>query len=175
MNKGDIQLLYEYDRWANLRVLQAASTLTPEQFTRDLGGGFRSVRDTLLHIIGGEWIWLTYWKDPPRDPASLADLKTLRDAQFRPEDFPNVAAVKAKWTEVARAQAEFVGALTDSALETMLPARGSELKLAHLMQHLANHSTYHRGQVALMLRQLGAEPLPTDFHVFMVESAAGGS
>jgi len=37
-----------------------------------------------------------------------------------------------------------------------------------LMQHLANHSTYHRGQVALMMRQLHAEPLATDFHVFLV-------
>jgi uncharacterized damage-inducible protein DinB len=37
------------------------------------------------------------------------------------------------------------------------------------MQHLANHSTYHRGQVALMMRQLAAEPLATDFHVFLVE------
>jgi uncharacterized damage-inducible protein DinB len=37
------------------------------------------------------------------------------------------------------------------------------------MQHLANHSTYHRGQIALMMRQLNAEPLATDFHVFLVE------
>jgi len=39
------------------------------------------------------------------------------------------------------------------------------------MQHLANHSTYHRGQVALMMRQLHAEPLATDFHVFLVEGS----
>jgi uncharacterized damage-inducible protein DinB len=37
------------------------------------------------------------------------------------------------------------------------------------MQHLANHSTYHRGQVALMMRQLNAEPLPTNFHEFLLE------
>jgi uncharacterized damage-inducible protein DinB len=37
------------------------------------------------------------------------------------------------------------------------------------MQHLANHSTYHRGQVGLMMRQLGAEPQATDFHVFLAE------
>ncbi len=54
MTKDDIQLLYEYDRWANNRVLQAVSALSVEQFTRDLSSGFRSVRDTLVHIIGGE-------------------------------------------------------------------------------------------------------------------------
>jgi len=37
------------------------------------------------------------------------------------------------------------------------------------MQHMANHSTYHRGQVGLMMRQLGAEPVATDFHEFLVE------
>jgi uncharacterized damage-inducible protein DinB len=37
MTKDDIQLLYEYDDWANNRVLQAVSVLTTEQFTRDLG------------------------------------------------------------------------------------------------------------------------------------------
>ena len=38
-----------------------------------------------------------------------------------------------------------------------------------LVQHLANRSTYHRGQLALMMRQRDAEPLATDFHVFLVE------
>jgi DinB family len=58
MTKDDIRLLYEYDRWANTRVLHAVSVLNAEQFTCDLGGSFRSVRDTLVHIIGGEWRWL---------------------------------------------------------------------------------------------------------------------
>ena len=35
--------------------------LTPEQFTRDLGSSFGSVRDTLVHICGAEWIWLERW------------------------------------------------------------------------------------------------------------------
>src|ERR1700756_3116026 len=52
MNKEDIQLLYEYDRWANSRVFQAASTLSAEQFTRDLGGSYRSVRDASAHHRG---------------------------------------------------------------------------------------------------------------------------
>ena len=53
MNKNDIQLLHKYDRWANHSVLRAASALSTEQFMRDRGGNFRSVRDTLIHIFGG--------------------------------------------------------------------------------------------------------------------------
>jgi uncharacterized damage-inducible protein DinB len=169
MTKDDIQLLYEYDRWANNRILQKASELSDEQFTRDLGGSFRSVRDTLVHIIGGEWGWLAYWKEPSHSSAFLTDLRTRRDALFNPDAFSNVAAVQLKWAEVEKEQTEFVNRVTNESLEQMLPFRTTQIRLVHLMQHLANHSTYHRGQVALMMRQLGTEPLATDFHVFLVE------
>ena len=88
MTSDDIRLLYEYDRWANRRVLKAASTLSDEQFTRAMSGSFYCVRDTLLHILGGEWIWLAYWRNPPDSPASLSDLKAKRDDLFSPEAFP---------------------------------------------------------------------------------------
>jgi uncharacterized damage-inducible protein DinB len=96
-------------------------------------------------------------------------LRTRRDALFNPDAFSNVAAVQLKWAEVEKEQTEFVNRVTNESLEKMLPFRTTQIRLAHLMQHLANHSTYHRGQVALMMRQLDAEPLATDFHVFLVE------
>ena len=175
MNTEDIQLLYEYDRWANNRVLQAASALSGEAFIRDLGGSFCSVRDTLLHIIGGEWIWLAYWRTPPHNPTELANLRTRRDALFSPHAFPSVAEVRLKWSEIEKEQTDFVDQVTDELLEKMLPFRTTQIRFVHLMQHVANHSTYHRGQVALMMRQLASEPAATDFHVFLVEGGRGGA
>jgi uncharacterized damage-inducible protein DinB len=169
MNKDDIQLLFEYDRWANRRVLRAVSTLSAEQFTRDLGGGFRSVQNTLVHILGGEWGWLTFWKEASPGPAFLADLWARHDALFTPTAFPDVAAVEQKWAEVEKEQADFVNGVTNELLEKLLPVRDTGIRLAHLMQHLVNHSSYHRGQVALMLRLLDAKPLATDFHLFLLE------
>jgi uncharacterized damage-inducible protein DinB len=51
----------------------------------------------------------------------------------------------------------------------MLPVCATQISLQHLMQHLANHSTYHRGQVSLMMRRLAAEPVATDFALFLME------
>ena len=173
MNKNDIHLLYEYDRWANSRVLQAVSDLSVEQFTRDLGGAFRSVRDTLVHVIAGEWGWLEYWRaylnGQSIDAAFLPDLDRRLAALFAPVAFPDVASVQRKWKEVENEQVEFVNRITDESLQQMLPFRDAQARLVYLMQHLANHGTYHRGQIALMLRQLGAEPLPTNFHEFLLE------
>ena len=161
--------LYAFDRWANHRVLQAAAALTPEQFTHNLGGSFPSVRDTLVHIVGGEWGWLTYWKASSHTAAFLSDLWDRHDALFRPDAFPDLAAVQRKWAEVEKEQTGFVDSVTEEALQRTLPIRTTQLSLAHLMQHLVNHSTYHRGQVASMMRQLNAKPLATDFHLFLLE------
>ncbi len=173
MTKDDIQLLYEYDRWANSRVLQAASILSAEEFTRDLGGSLRSVRDTLMHIVRCEEGWLTCWKEPSPSSTFVMDFWTRHHALFNPNAFPDLAAVQLKWTEVEREQVEFVNRVTNESLgqslTRMLPVRTTQISLAHLMQHLANHSTYHRGQVALMMRQLAAEPLATDFAIFLME------
>jgi len=172
MTTDDIRELYQYDRWANHRVLQAASALTPEQFTRDLGGSFPSVRGVLVHILAAEWIWLTYWSGPSHDSSVFIDLRKQRDAIFDPQRFPDLASAQSKWTEIEQLQIAFLDRITDDLLATMLPSRLIEETLAHQMHHLANHSTYHRGQVSLMMRQLHAEPVATDFLVFMAERRA---
>ena len=168
MTKQDIQILFAYDRWANNRTLLAASALTAEEFVHDLCGSYPSVRDTLLHIIGGEWIWLAYWKQPPATPTALAELVARRRALFHPDVVPDRATVEAKWAEVEKQQMEFVDRVTDERLKQLLPFRTTQATLAHLMQHVANHSTYHRGQIAFMMRQLHVTPIPTDFHEFLV-------
>jgi uncharacterized damage-inducible protein DinB len=167
--KDDIQLLYEYDRWANNGVLQAVSTLSAAEFTRDLGGSFRSVRDTLVHIVRCEEGWLTCWKEPSPSSTFVTDFWKRHHALFNPKAFPDLAALQLKWAEVEREQVEFVNRVTNESLGRMLPIRTTQIGLAHLMQHSANHSTYHRGQVALMMRQLTAEPLATDFAIFLME------
>lgn len=169
MNKDDIQLLFEYARWANNRVLKATRTLSVEQFTRDLGGSFHSVRDTMVHIISGEWGWLTIWKEASLSSAFVTDLWTRIGVLFDPNAYPDFAAVQSGWAEVEREQIQFVNGVTNESLGRMLPVRTTELSLANLMQHTANHSTYHRGQVSLMMRQLGAEPVSTDFARFLLE------
>jgi uncharacterized damage-inducible protein DinB len=170
MTKDDIQLLYEYDRWANARVFKAASMVTPQQFTQDLGGGFRSLRDTLVHLVQGEWIWLQVWNEALPDEAFFAELDRRRDELFRPDRYPDLASVKRKLEEIEKDLIAFLDPLTDQALERVLIIP-EQAKIVHLMQHVANHSTYHRGQASLLLRQLGAQPLPTDFHVFIFERA----
>ncbi len=56
MNDEDLRLLYDFNAWANRRTIEACASLTSEQFIRDLASSFRSVRDTVAHIYGAEWL-----------------------------------------------------------------------------------------------------------------------
>ncbi len=160
MNKHDIEYLYNYNRWANATVLDAVSKLTPEQFVRDLQSSHSSVRDTLAHNLAAEWIWLERWKGV--SPKGL----------LSSSDFPTVESLATRWAEVEKGYAEFIGKITDESLATQITytnTRGEQwtYPLGRMIQHVMNHSTYHRGQVTTLLRQLGAEVKPVDLLVFM--------
>src|SRR5271169_3522803 len=155
MNPEQIRLLFAYDSWANRRTLEACAALSPEQFTRDLGSSFRSVRDTLAHILGAQWIWLERFHG--RTPASL----------LKADDFPDLALLRARWSEVERDLGAYVEGLSAADLEESyeykdLKGNSHRSVRWHTLQHLANHGTYHRGQITTMLRQLGAKPVGTD-------------
>ena len=160
MNKQDVEYLYEYNRWANARLLDAASKLTPEQYSRDLQSSHRSVRDTLAHILAAEWIWLERWKG------------VSPNALLIPSEFPTVESLATRWAVVEGDYTAFLSGVTDGSLATVIAytnTRGEEwaYPLGRMLQHVMNHSSYHRGQVTTMLRQLGAQVNPVDLLVFM--------
>jgi uncharacterized damage-inducible protein DinB len=165
MNVEDFRLLYDFNAWANRRSLDACAGATPEQFTRDLGNSFRSLRDTLAHIYGAEWIWLERWHG--RVPAALPS----------PADFPDFESVRRRLTDMDRELVDYIASLTADDVQRVVQFKSTagvaySQPLWQCLQHLANHSTYHRGQVTTLLRQLGAKPAATDMIAFYRERAA---
>jgi uncharacterized damage-inducible protein DinB len=155
--------LYAYTRWANERVLDAVDALTDEAFTRDVGGSFGSVQATLAHMLGADWVWLRRWK---------GESPSVLPAEW---DLTTFAGLRERWREVEHEQAEFVDALGPGDLDRVIEHRnmaGTPFanRLDHLLRHVVNHATYHRGQVVTLLRQLGAEAPATDLVRFYREA-----
>ncbi len=162
MSPEELRILYDYNAWANHRSLEAATALTTEQFAKPLGSSFSSVRDTLAHIWGSEWLWLERFQG--RSPASLPDV-----AQFN-----DLAVLKSRWQEDEARLLKFVASLSQEVLHKVHEYRTLSFgqyknPLWQSMQHMVNHSTYHRGQVATMLRQLDSKPLSSDLIHFYRE------
>ena len=151
MKIRDVRTLVDYHYWARDRILEAVEALTPEQFTRDLGSSFRSVRDTLAHTYGAEWIWYSRWQGEA--PTALP----------APDMFPDLASLRRGWRDHEARMRAYVEGLDDHGLERVVPYKllsgqpGASV-LWHMIQHVVNHASYHRGQVTTLLRQLGATP-----------------
>jgi uncharacterized damage-inducible protein DinB len=168
MSPDDIRQLYEFNAWANRRSLTAAAALTHEQFTKSMSSSFPSIRDTLAHIFGAEWIWLERFQG--RSPAGLPDAT----------QYPDVATLGERWGEFEPRLLNFVRGLTQSDLDRTLEYKTLKFgvysnPLWQSMQHVVNHGSYHRGQVTTMLRQLGAQPILTDLMHFYRERAVAAA
>lgn len=164
MELNNIRQLYDYNRWADRRTLRVASTLAGDDFLRPMGNSFSSIRDTLAHILGAAWIYMERWQG--RSPKAL----------LNPETFPTVRSLESRWESLVRDQMQFIEALTPQRLREELAyinLRGQRYSypLWQQLVHVVNHSSYHRGQVTTLLRQLGAEAVSTDFLVYLDEKA----
>ena len=152
ISPGTFRELYRYNYWARDRQLEACAQLSQQQFMQPMGSSFPSVRDTLVHLLQVEWIWLERWNGrPPKVWPS--------DAEFTGLD-----KVTERWKAVEQAMWEFVGRVTEQDLRhdiTYVNFKGQTwtYKLWRMMLHVITHQSYHRGQVTTLLRQLG-KPAP---------------
>lgn len=158
----EIRGLYGYNRWANDTILDATAELSAEELERDLHSSFPSVRDTLVHMVWAEWIWLCRWhgESPTAAPADW--------------DVSTVDAIRARFDEVDRARADYLATLDDEALHRIVAYRSTrgqpyENALWQLLRHVVNHASYHRGQITTMLRQLGKYAVATDLVLYYRE------
>jgi uncharacterized damage-inducible protein DinB len=151
MGVKDLERLYDYGYWANRKLFQVVSQLTPEQFTQPVAGSYGSIRNTLVHILSAEWGWLDRCGGYERGPA------------LKPDDYPTPQSLIDTWSMVETHVRDFLSKLNVTDLERVVEftnPRGEKrsMVLGPLMQHAANHGIHHRGQIALLLRVLGFVP-----------------
>jgi len=151
VNLKDLRTLLDYHYWARDRLLAALGPLTPEQFNRDLGSSFKSIRETVVHTYAAEWAWHSRWQG--QSPTAL----------MTSDAFPDVAAIRSAWADHEKKMRAFLEGLGEDGLTRaidykLLSGQPGSSPFWQMLQHMVNHASYHRGQVTTMLRQLGAEP-----------------
>jgi uncharacterized damage-inducible protein DinB len=160
VNLQDLRTLLDYHYWARDRLLAALAPLTPEQFNRDLGSSFKSIRETVVHTYAAEWAWHSRWQG--QSPTTL----------MTNEAFPDVAAIHGAWADHEKKMRAFLEELGEDGVARvidykLLSGQPGSSPFWQMLQHVVNHASYHRGQVTTMLRQLGAEPAkPMDMIAF---------
>ena len=155
MTLDDARRLFAYNDWANVRMLQSLDAVTPEQWTQPLGSSFPTIAATAAHIAAAEWVWLSRWKGA--SPTAMPEWA----------ERPALSALKSQFAALEADRTAYLAGVVDADLPqpfpfTLFNGKPDVQPLGVQFQHLVNHGTYHRGQIATLLRQVGAKPIATD-------------
>jgi uncharacterized damage-inducible protein DinB len=149
----ELRNLIDYNEWANRRVIASLKALSspPEKAVR-----------ALTHLLVAEKAWMK----------RLQESQDSTGFDFWPGG--SIDACEALAGEIFRSYRGFVGDLTDDRLGSFAAYKNSkgmsfETSYRDILTHVIIHSAYHRGQVALAVREAGGEPASTDYIAYVRE------
>ena len=148
MTKKYFIQLADYNIWANAIVHSWFEKLSDEQWSQHVVSSFNSIAETSLHVAGAETIWLDRLnkEETPRWLPTIfkGSKKELQD----------------HWKKTSGELHSFIEGFEETNMEDSVSfwrpdGNLYELSYHKIFAHVFNHSTYHRGQLVTMLRQVG--------------------
>ncbi len=177
MKIDEIKLLYDYNDWADARILAACARVSPEEYAAptSLGTGHPSLRATMVHLLDNIWQWRItlqgYYKDP------LANEAAYDATELHEDTFPTFAALQARWAMEQRELRAVIDTLTEEALNGriryVIPGMVREPVVWHILVDVILHATQHRSEAAALLTGYGQSPGDYDLTLFLNERAGG--
>lgn len=163
MLAAEARFLFDYNYWANGRILDAAAEVGRDEFVAPAPLSHGSLRGTLVHTLSAEWIWRLRCQKGESPTAMLSE-----------DEFPTLAALRDRWREEESAMRGFLAGLHDDDLLRTVPYRstaGTPLAsvLWLILAHVVNHGTQSRAEAAVLLTQYGSSPGDIDLIVFARE------
>lgn len=157
MRKADLETLFDYNYWANRKILDTAEKARLDQLQEPVGLSWNSIFETLVHVLNAERAWRFRVAEGTPPPSPLS-----------PTDYPDLAALRAAWNEEEAAMRAYLSGLTADDPDSIIAYRtfnGNTFEsiLWQILVHVVNHGTQHRGEVAHFLTVLGHSPGDIDF------------
>lgn len=136
--------LYQYNAWATKRVLNCLE----KQNVND-----EKVLPIMGHIVAAQFLWLHRIKGLPPAQVKLWGEYTLPQLISMADEAGQLWIEFVESTEDFNRDLDYINYVGEPYITNV----------EMIMIHLVNHSSYHRAQIALLLRQKGFEPINTDF------------
>ncbi len=163
MNRDTLLSLYRFHVQANTMVLDTATQLSEEEFTREFSPSHGSIRMLLLHILGGDYYFPMVCRGETPD---LDAFKTTTDA------VRTVADLRPRFEDAADSALRYIEGLSDDELQVDVSVTFGEhtftLPRWQMLTQLVFHAHMHRGELSILMTELG-HPLPTiDIMVYFI-------
>ena len=179
MKVDEIKLLYDYNEWADARILAACARVSPDQYAApsSCGTGRGGLRETMVHILDNLWqqriTLLGFYQEPLANEAAYDATELHEDA------FPTFAALRERWMIEQQEMRAYIDALTEKTLNStiryVIPGAVRERVVWQILVDVIIHATQHRSEAAVLLTGYGQSPGDFDFTMFLNERAKGKS
>jgi len=156
MNEQLVQL-YEYNIWANERVMNHLKSLPDGTFTKEVDLGFKSIAEVISHMISADEVWFARIKG--ESPPSLARTP-----------FTNIEEASSYQNKLQTQIHEYLMSTNDiEKIVSYSNTKGEKFQnsILEIMQHVVNHGTYHRGNISTILNSLGIKGILTDYIAYL--------
>ncbi len=156
--------LLDYDVWATKKLLEATEALSPEQFVHEFAGSLSSVRQQFVHLL------------------SVTDRYRARLGQeavpdISPESFTKPHDLLSYEAQMRQRLDDFIANIDEDSLNQVIEhvtRKGLfQATISQTLFHMVNHATYHRGQVAYLLKLHSIDFADTDFIIWINQTQAG--
>lgn len=141
-----------YNLWANTKITEVLKKMEPLLLDKEVKNSFPSLRKTIYHIWAAEAVW--YKRLHGESPPSLPEPT---------KDFPEFTKL---FSSCSQSFIDLVKNKDENFLSQICAykdTRGNSHSNMHwqMIMHCMNHSTYHRGQIITMLKEIGNTQVPT--------------
>lgn len=156
-----------YNLWANKRISNFISKVTDEMMNKTVKSSFPSLRKTITHIRNSEQTWLSRLTGVEPHRISDDNLQLTKDE------------LCSEWCKVSVSLVKYAEEQNLSSLENVIHYRNTKgdacrNTVTEVLLHCMNHSTYHRGQIVTILREVGfTELASTDLITYFREKQKG--
>ena len=170
MRTVDVEALIDFTYWADRQILQAATALPVEDFTRSITITYRDLRGTLVHTLDVELSWRRRLRGEPKE---------IWDTSLSVDDYPTADVLAEHWARDEIETRDWLASLTDEDLGAIQDlGDGDRFPLWYYLVHIVTHSEQQRRDAQLILRHLGHEPPDLEFLYYadsLVEPGASPS
>ncbi|WP_091148789.1 DinB family protein [Mucilaginibacter pineti] len=148
MNKQYFEALAGFNHWADQKVIGWLDQINDEQWTQVVTSSFSSIEKTAIHLASAEKIWIDFWTNAP-DPVYLS-------AEFKGTKNDLIAIWKKASAGLKYFMENHLQEDYQQPVSFIYPnGTVAQMEYWQTFAHIVNHSTYHRGQLVTMLRQVG--------------------
>ena len=149
-----------YNTWANERIVQWLTTIDESILYQQAESSFSSIDLTVQHIHRVERFWSTFIHEK--------DITDFDWSVLENQATQNLIDLQSQSLLMQQSMANFDESQLNQVLVLDTPWSKNNQARFHYIFHMLNHSTYHRGQIVSIARQLGVtEGIPgTDYNGF---------